>query len=107
MNAPSICSTVFFPAKSKARVAIMCCATTHPPRLLRRRCRRGRSQQAARTRRDRCQASLWRARRRPYRQSGAVENQIVGQMVQATSRVLKEEVIFDNSNVTRQASAIL
>jgi len=29
-----------------------------------------------------------------------VENQIVGQMVQATSRVLKEEVIFDKSNVT-------
>jgi nicotinate dehydrogenase subunit B len=29
-----------------------------------------------------------------------VENQIVGQMVQATSRVLKEEVIFDTSNVT-------
>jgi nicotinate dehydrogenase subunit B len=29
-----------------------------------------------------------------------VENQIVGQMVQATSRVLKEEVLFDKSNVT-------
>ena len=29
-----------------------------------------------------------------------VENQIVGQMVQATSRVLKEEVVFDKSNVT-------
>jgi len=29
-----------------------------------------------------------------------VENQIVGQMVQATSRVLKEEVTFDKSNVT-------
>jgi CO/xanthine dehydrogenase Mo-binding subunit len=29
-----------------------------------------------------------------------VENQIVGQIVQATSRVLKEEVIFDNSGVT-------
>ena len=29
-----------------------------------------------------------------------VENQIVGQMVQATSRVLKEEVTFDRSNVT-------
>jgi CO/xanthine dehydrogenase Mo-binding subunit len=29
-----------------------------------------------------------------------VENQIVGQMVQATSRVLKEEVIFDKSNVS-------
>jgi nicotinate dehydrogenase subunit B len=29
-----------------------------------------------------------------------VENQIVGQMVQATSRVLKEEVLFDKRNVT-------
>jgi CO/xanthine dehydrogenase Mo-binding subunit len=29
-----------------------------------------------------------------------VENQIVGQMVQATSRVLKEEVIFDKSSVS-------
>ncbi len=29
-----------------------------------------------------------------------VENQIVGQMVQATSRMLKEEVTFDTSNVT-------
>jgi CO/xanthine dehydrogenase Mo-binding subunit len=29
-----------------------------------------------------------------------VENQIVGMMVQATSRVLKEEVTFSNSNVT-------
>src|SRR6266853_2230516 len=29
-----------------------------------------------------------------------VENQIVGQMVQATSRVLKEEVIFDTGSVT-------
>jgi nicotinate dehydrogenase subunit B len=29
-----------------------------------------------------------------------VENQIVGQMVQATSRILKEEVTFSNSNVT-------
>jgi nicotinate dehydrogenase subunit B len=28
-----------------------------------------------------------------------VENQIVGQMVQATSRVLKEGVVFDKSNV--------
>jgi nicotinate dehydrogenase subunit B len=31
---------------------------------------------------------------------GLVENQIVGQMVQATSRVLKEEVIFDENGVT-------
>jgi CO/xanthine dehydrogenase Mo-binding subunit len=29
-----------------------------------------------------------------------VENQIVGQIIQATSRVLKEEVTFDNSGVT-------
>ena len=29
-----------------------------------------------------------------------VENQMVGQMVQATSRTLKEEVLFDNSGVT-------
>jgi nicotinate dehydrogenase subunit B len=29
-----------------------------------------------------------------------VENQIIGQMVQATSRVLKEEVIFDKSSVS-------
>jgi nicotinate dehydrogenase subunit B len=29
-----------------------------------------------------------------------VENQIVGQMIQATSRTLKEEVTFDNSGVT-------
>jgi nicotinate dehydrogenase subunit B len=29
-----------------------------------------------------------------------VENQIVGQMIQATSRTLKEEVTFDKSNVT-------
>src|SRR6202007_2525319 len=29
-----------------------------------------------------------------------VENQIVGQMVQATSGVLKEEVLFDKSSVT-------
>ena len=29
-----------------------------------------------------------------------VENQIVGQMIQATSRVLKEEVTFDKSSVT-------
>jgi nicotinate dehydrogenase subunit B len=29
-----------------------------------------------------------------------VENQIVGQMIQATSRVLKEEVTFDHSGVT-------
>jgi nicotinate dehydrogenase subunit B len=29
-----------------------------------------------------------------------VENQIIGQMVQATSRMLKEEVTFDRSNVT-------
>jgi CO/xanthine dehydrogenase Mo-binding subunit len=29
-----------------------------------------------------------------------IENQIVGQMIQATSRVLKEEVTFDKSNVT-------
>jgi len=29
-----------------------------------------------------------------------VENQIVGQMIQATSRVLKEEVTFDKSGVT-------
>jgi nicotinate dehydrogenase subunit B len=31
---------------------------------------------------------------------GLVENQIVGQVIQATSRVLKEEVTFDNSGVT-------
>src|SRR5262249_22190654 len=31
---------------------------------------------------------------------GLVENQIVGQAIQATSRVLKEEVTFDNSGVT-------
>jgi CO/xanthine dehydrogenase Mo-binding subunit len=31
---------------------------------------------------------------------GLVENQIVGMMVQATSRILKEEVTFSNSNVT-------
>jgi CO/xanthine dehydrogenase Mo-binding subunit len=31
---------------------------------------------------------------------GLVENQIVGQMVQATSRVLKEEVTFDENGVT-------
>jgi len=31
---------------------------------------------------------------------GLVENQIVGQMVQSTSRVLKEEVIFDEHGVT-------
>jgi CO/xanthine dehydrogenase Mo-binding subunit len=31
---------------------------------------------------------------------GLVENQIVGQMIQSTSRVLKEEVTFDKSNVT-------
>ena len=29
-----------------------------------------------------------------------MENQIVGQIVQATSRVLKEEVTFDRSGVT-------
>jgi nicotinate dehydrogenase subunit B len=29
-----------------------------------------------------------------------VENQIVGQIIQATSRVLKEEVTFDNTGVT-------
>jgi len=29
-----------------------------------------------------------------------VENQMVGQMIQATSRTLKEEVLFDNSGVT-------
>src|SRR5262249_48374050 len=29
-----------------------------------------------------------------------VENQIVGQMIQATSRVLKEEVTFDKNGVT-------
>jgi nicotinate dehydrogenase subunit B len=31
---------------------------------------------------------------------GLVENQIVGQAIQATSRVLKEEVTFDKSGVT-------
>jgi CO/xanthine dehydrogenase Mo-binding subunit len=31
---------------------------------------------------------------------GLIENQIVGQMVQATSRILKEEVTFSDSNVT-------
>jgi len=31
---------------------------------------------------------------------GLVENQIVGQMIQSTSRVLKEEVTFDKRNVT-------
>ena len=31
---------------------------------------------------------------------GLVENQIIGQMVQATSRVLKEEVTFDQTGVT-------
>jgi nicotinate dehydrogenase subunit B len=31
---------------------------------------------------------------------GLVESQIVGQVIQATSRVLKEEVTFDNSGVT-------
>jgi len=31
---------------------------------------------------------------------GLVENQIVGQMVQSTSRVLKEEVLFDERGVT-------
>ena len=31
---------------------------------------------------------------------GLVENQIVGQMIQSTSRVLKEEVTFDKSQVT-------
>ncbi|MEA2988833.1 MAG: nicotinate dehydrogenase subunit [Alphaproteobacteria bacterium] len=31
---------------------------------------------------------------------GLVENQIVGQMIQSVSRVLKEEVTFDKSNVT-------
>ena len=29
-----------------------------------------------------------------------VENQIVGQMIQSTSRILKEEVTFDQSHVT-------
>jgi CO/xanthine dehydrogenase Mo-binding subunit len=32
--------------------------------------------------------------------SGLVENQIIGQVIQATSRTLKEEVLFDKSGVT-------
>ena len=33
--------------------------------------------------------------------SGLVENQIVGQMIQSASRVLKEAVRFDETGVTR------
>ncbi len=71
----------------------------HAPRLLWRRGGRHRGQQAHR--RDRRHTSLRRTRCRPRssirRRSRA---QIMGQMIQATSRILKEEVLFDKDGVT-------